>query len=302
LYVFVSNVLTNHCKRENKIKVRYNLKFITCCSLLLMNYCNTLAQITNVERTKIRYFEIGIGLPSITFRDRITTSLAYSGSGLASLHLGNTKHDANKMFCQFSFDANVMGAKPAITNVSAWNKKASIFNYSFTYRKLKGVAQSKNKKWHYYAGASLSHNGQLAIIPSANNSLAYNMNLLQAGVEGMVKRDFQWHNKDFQFTYQVSLPLLGLNVRPQSYIGLPPQDAIWGDASTISTLFKDPRFASFHNNFIFKNDISLDMRLRKSKLRLQYTWQFTSNKVSVNSLNSVVSAINIAYLVKLKNK
>lgn len=171
------------------------------------------------------------------------------------------------------------------------------------WRKLKNVCASKNKNWQYFAGGNLSNNGQIAIIPSANNSITFNINWLQAGLEGMIKRDFTWKNKNFQFTYQASLPILGITVRPQSFIGLPPQSAIWGqDASTLDVLFNSPKFSSVHNNFIFRNDISLDMQLRKSKLRLQYFWQFTSNKVSVNSLNSVLSSVNIVYLIKLKNK
>ncbi len=276
------------------------INFFLFAFILISNLSN--AQEKKTEQNKIRYFEVGLGLPYLTFRDKTTTALSYSGYGIGSLNLGNSKQDANKIFREYCFNTTVIGAKPDLKNLTLWNKGANIINYNFFWRKLKGIGESKDGTWNYFLGGSFIHNGQLAIIPSANNSFAYNFNLFQLGLEGMIKRDIHWGNKSFQFTYQASLPFVGLNVRPQSYIGLPPQSSIWGEISNVDALFVAPKFASLHNNFIFRNDISLDKNLGRNKLRLQYRWQFTHNTVAVNSLNSVAAAINLSYLIKLKNK
>jgi hypothetical protein len=57
-----------------------------------------------------------------------------------------------------------------------------------------------------------------------------------------------------------------------------------------------------HNNLVFRNDISLDMPVRKNKLRLQYFWQYKYNTISVNTLNNAASAVHLAYLIQLNKK
>jgi hypothetical protein len=254
-------------------------------------------------KTAKRYFEIGTGVPFITFRDRVSSSSAYQGNGSLNLHLGNTKLTDQKKYRDFSFGFNAMQTKTNISGLSDWNKTAQIITYHFLYRKLKHIAQSKNKKWDYFAGASAGSNAQFANVPERNNRYAYNFNWLQLGLEAMVKRNFEWKNKQFEFTYQASLPIVGVTVRPQSFVGLVPANVLWAQNSNSSEiLFSSPKLSSLHNNFMFRNNISLDMQLKKNKLRLQYDWQITSNTVAPSSLNSIISSINIAYLLKLKNK
>jgi hypothetical protein len=258
---------------------------------------------SKLHNTNSRYLEIGIGLPTIVLQENVSSSLGYTGTSPLGFHVGSTKRHANKMFKQFCTDINFITAKPNIQHLTNWNKPASIYAINFLYRNVKGLSAKKNSKWHYYAGASLGLNGQVSIIPAVNNTLSYNFNWLQLGAEAMVTRDFQWQNKIFQFAYQASLPIAVIGVRPQSYVGLQPTPAIWQqDGSGLATIFTEPKFSSLHNNFMFRNDVSLDVQLRKNKLRLIYIWQFTSNTVAVNSLTSVLSSFNVAYLFKLKNK
>jgi hypothetical protein len=280
------------------------IQYILLVALLPVNvHARSTTENTKPLRTKLRHLEFGIGVPTIKLRENVTTSLAYTGTGVVGFHIGTTRQHANKTFKQFGIDVNALTAKPAIANLSKWNKSASIFAFNFLYRNLKGVHKNDTKKWKYFVGGSLSLNGQVAIIPSTNNTLSYNFNWLQAGLEGMIKRDFKFKKKNFQFTYQASLPIAGITVRPKSYVGLQPTPAIWEQESNdLAIMFTSPKFSSLHNNFMFRNDISLDMQLRKSNLRLNYFWQFTNNKVAVNTMNSVLSSINVTYLIKLKNK
>lgn len=280
-------------------------KLLFAFSLIFTQANMLFAQMQNndsvFQKKMARYFEVGIGLPSVTIRDRVTTSNAYSGTGLAAFHLANSKQNGWNWFREFRFNTNLMNAQPDIENLTDWNKSASIFTYGFTYRKLKGTRVNSTKKWHFFAGGSLSSNGQVAIIPAVNNSMAYNFNWLQACAEGMVQRNFNFKKKKFQFIYQVSLPIAGVTVRPLSYIGLPPAAALWNQFdSDLNILFAYPKFSSLHNNFMFANAINVDMHFSRSKLRLQYNWQYIYNTVSINSLHSIVSSVNVAYLVKLK--
>jgi hypothetical protein len=274
--------------------------------LLLFFLASTIhlsAQEQQQKPLKKKTLEFGIGLPSISLREQSTSDMVYRGAGLAALTIASHKAIENKTFREFRFNLLLNGAH-AITNPSNdWNKKASITNYNFLWRKLKMVGTSKNKKWQFYVGGGASNGLQLNIIPSANNSISYDMNWINASLEGMAKKSFTWKRKSFQFTYQASLPVLGVNVRPLSFIGLLPANTVWQqNNSTFDIFFQSPRFTSLHNNFVFRNDISLDMPVRKNKLRLQYFWQYKYNTVSVNKLNSALSAVHLAYLIQLNKK
>jgi hypothetical protein len=260
-------------------------------------------QATKAARTKVRFFEIGTGLPSLSLRDRLSSSLAYSGSGLAGLHLGNTRQKGSTMYKQFGIDLYMLNAKPAIANLSDWHKSANMYAFSFLYRHLSGLPQHAKQKWQCYIGASIGLNGHVSVIPAVNNALSYNFNWLQAGLEAMATRNFKWKKKHFLLTYQASLPFAGLTVRPQSYVGLQPTPAIWQqDGDDFGTMFNAAKFSSLHNLLMFRNDLSLDIQLRKNKLRLQYFWQYSKNTVAVNSVTSALSSINIVYLIKLSNR
>lgn len=256
-----------------------------------------------MPKTKIRYLEFGIGVPNIYFRDKTSSSLAYKGTGLSILHFAGSKQNATKMYRDWNLNVSLQNAKPDIKNVTDWNKPATIFGIDFMYRKLKGINIKPNSKWRFFAGASLGSNLQFATIPSANNSFAYNFSWIQLGLEGMLKRDFTVKGKKIQITNQTSLPILGINVRPLSYVGLLPEEVIWSqDLAIFASVFKHPKLFSLHNNIALKNDIGLDLLLRKSKLGVRYCWQYQHNTVSVNSLNSINTSISINYSIQLKNK
>lgn len=272
--------------------------------IVVGSYGQTTKETKNIiPKTKTRYFEFGIGISSIYFRDKTSSSLAYKGNGPFALHLAGTKQTSNKKFREWNINTRIQSATPDISNVTEWNKPASFIGLDFMLRKLKGLNKKNNAKWQFFGGTSLGSNLQLATIPSANNSFAYNFSWIQLGLEGMVKRDLTLKNKKLQFTNKTSLPVLGINVRPLSYVGLLPQENIWSQNEEISAAFlKNPKLFSLHDNLAIKNDVSVDFVLRKSKFGIIYSWQYQNNSVSVNSLQSTNSSISINYSIKLKNK
>jgi hypothetical protein len=284
-----------------------NLDMQKHTSIMLLLILCSIQKITAQELiqkpTKKKTFEFGIGMPSISLRDQTTSDLVYRGTGLAAVTLANHKVIDNKSYKEFRFNF-LFNSAAAVTNpTNEWNKKASVFSYSLLWRKLKMLGTSKNKTWQFFGGLGFGNGLQFNIIPSANNSLSYDMNWLNASLEGMAKKSFNWKRKSFQFTYQASLPILGVSVRPLSYIGLMPANTIWQqNNNTFDIFFQSPKLSSLHNNLVFRNDISLDMPVRKNKLRLQYFWQYKYNTISVNTLNNAASAVHLAYLIQLNKK
>lgn len=259
----------------------------------------------NLTQSKVnnRYIQVGIGLPSIYFRDNTSSQLAYKGSGLLAFHFAGSKQIQHKFYREWNFQARFQEAKPDINNISHWNKLASIYMVSFMYKKLKEIQLPRARSWNFYAGASLGSNLQLAVIPAVNNTLAYNLSWLQLGLEAMIKRDISIKGQHMQFTNQTSLPIFGVNTRPLSYVGLPPQEIIWSQNSSIgASLFTHPKLFSLHNNIALCNNISVDHLRKKSKIGLCYSWLYQYNTVAINSLNSIMSCISINYSIQLKNK
>jgi hypothetical protein len=255
------------------------------------------------DTAKAKHFAVGIGIPYLYFRDKVSSDLAYQGFGLGELNISKIKLNPLKSIQQLEINLGLGSAKPDINNKSDLDKSATIIYYQFSYAYLKYLARSKDQTIQFYAGAKVSSDAQYIIYPTVNNVRAYNFNWLSLQASLASSYEIKIGKKSHQLWYQLSIPVFSINARPLAYNGLIPTESIWNqEESVLKPYFTDLKVSSLHNNFSLQSNLSWDMPIRKNKLRVSYNWLYQNNSVSINTLNSVRSNIMVSYLFHLKNR
>jgi hypothetical protein len=195
---------------------------------------------------------------------------------------------------------NFYSANGALLNW-ANNSILALISFGFDYTYHHQVFSTPDQKLRVYGGGGLNAMGHLKIHSgNVNNTIGYDIALpLEAG--GVATYTFTLFNRRFMLTEQLSVPVVGLVVRPEYVWAVP--FFIWEEEGRFRDFFT---VSSWGNYVRLQNRLSLDYatsRKRKGKVvqtnnwRVTYVWDY----YQINRPNQVKSATHLLMLGRMLN-
>lgn len=273
--------------------------------IFILLFCSSTYQVIGQKKDSIitSNLALGIGVPQLNFRDNVSSSLSYRGIGLGEFNFSKMKTKSN-CIKSFNFNIGVGAGRPNVKNKTDWNTASNVYFYDIGYSYLSQLKVKRNDvKTKFYLGGKIGSNAEVSTYPVINNVATFNLNWLSIAPSGIMTHDFQIRKTASRLTYQLTVPIYALNVRPLSYVGLLPAENVWSQEDDLGGAFTSGiKQTSLHNNLTIHSTLHWDLYKKKNKLRLTYDWLLYYNTRAVNSLIFIKSSVTLSYLIQLNKK
>ena len=260
-----------------------------------------LASTRATAQTKQKWFRTEFGIAQSAVYDNGHSLVKYKGTGL-QLHVGNDAERA-KSYTQFD---NQLIWTPLSAQVSD-DKYASSTqqgNYRMSYTYLRKLSKTQDKTVKIAVGGSLSGDFNMRFYPIQNNAFSWDFNL-GLNVAARAQHDFTFKKRSFSISYQLGLPLLTYNHRP-NYLGYFPIGEIFeGKSGTSADWQSLGRVVAGVNSkyFYMTQQITLDkINPNGNRIRLAYNWQYANNGFATHKYQNILSGFSLGILTNLSKK
>jgi hypothetical protein len=250
-------------------------------------------------QTKQKWFRQEYGVAQSAVYDDGQSLVKYKGTG-TQLHIGNDR-ETTKSIVQFD---NVFVWTPLSAQIdnAKYGTDAQQGNYRISYSYLRKLPKTQDNAVKFAVGGSVSGDFNMRFYTAlANNVISWDINLGLNAV-GRAQYDFQWGKHSFSTTYQLGLPILTYNHRP-NYLGYFPIGAGFeGKAGTSAPWSELGRtvLGVNGNYFYLTQQINLDKILQNgNRVRLGYNWQYSNNGFATHRYQNILSGLSIGILTNI---
>lgn len=249
-----------------------------------------------------KFFKQSYGVASSTVYDNLHSLVKYKGTGV-QLNLGNEK-DKAKRFSQFENTFAWIPLRSTVENENYAGSATQINNRtSYTY--LRKLLKKESIPFNIAVGAAtfLDVNYRTysnLITGKANNANSWDINL---GLQAVAKasKNFEFKNRSFSASYQLGLPLIAFNHRPD-YIGLPPIESIFEGKDDVGVDWKGlGRTTTIGSKYFYLNQQIMLEKIKSNgnRIRLAYNWNYSNNGFARHRYQNIISGISFGFVTNL---
>jgi hypothetical protein len=264
---------------------------------LVFTFC--LASLAANAQTKQKWLRQEYGVAQSAVYDNGHSLAKYKGTGV-QLHIGNDR-ETTKSIVQFD-NALIWTPLSAEIDNAKYATDAQQGNYRISYAYLRKLPKTQDNTVKFAVGGSVYADFNMRFYSAlANNVISWDGNI-GLNVLGRAQYDFQWGRHSFSTTYQLGLPLLTYNHRP-NYLGYFPLQAGFEGKEGTSVPWSDlgrTVLGVNSNYFYLTQQINLDKILQNgNRIRLGYNWQYSNNGFATHKYQNILSGLSIGILTHL---
>lgn len=264
--------------------------------LLLMAGFQTNAQ------TAQKWFRQEFGFAHSNVYDNGQSLAKYSGSGL-QLNLGG-ETERPKIYTKLD---NTLIATLLNANIAndKYATRATQIQGMMSYAYLRKLWKTQDSFLKLSFGASVFVNANVRNYSAlSNNTFSWDGNV-GLNVIGKVQHDFLFKNKSFSMSYQLGLPVVAYNLRP-NYIGFIPISAVVEGENGKNLNWQSlGRFVGgINSKYLYLNQqINLDkINANGNRLRLSYTWNYANNGFASHRYQNLTGSLSIGILTNFSKQ
>lgn len=253
-------------------------------------------------QTKQKWFRQEYGFAHSTVYDNGQSLAKYTGSGL-SLNLGS-ETDRPKSYTKLDNALMVTFLNAKIANDKyATNAQQGHVTMRYTYLRKLGKTQDRFLKLAVGGSVFVDANVRLYSALS-NNNLSWDSNI-GLNVIGKAQHDFSFKNRSFSISYQLGLPIIAYNLRP-NYLGFIPLSATFEGENGKNLNWQSlGRFVGgISDKYLYINQqIHLDkINANGNRIRLSYTWNYANNGFATHRYQNVMSSLSLGILTNFSKQ
>lgn len=260
-----------------------------------------LMSLNATAQNKQKWFRTELGVAQSAVYDNGHSLVKYKGTGL-QLRFGNDAERA-KSIAQFD---NQLIWTPLSGQVKddKYASSTQQANYRISYAYLRKLPKLQDTKVKIAVGGSVSGDFNMRFYPIQNNLFSWDLNV-GLNVVGRAQHDFEFKKRSFSISYQLGLPVLTYNHRP-NYLGALPIGAIFegkdgagGDWSSLGRVVAGVNSQYFY----MTQQIALDkINHNGNRIRLSYNWQYANNGFATHKYQNILSGFSLGILTNLSKK
>jgi hypothetical protein len=271
----------------------FNCLFIL--AIALFSSANLSAQ------TKQKWFRQAYGVAQSAVYDNGQSLIKYKGTGI-QLHIGND-NERPKSIMQLD-NALIWTPLSGVVKDAKYAVDAQQANYRFSYTYLRKLSKTQDNDFKIAVGGSASLDANARFYPIQNNVVSWDINL-GLNVVGRAQYDFRLGRHSLSASYQLSLPLLTYNHRPNYLGNFPVSVAFDGKEGTSTNWSELGRTVVGVNSkyFYLTQQINVDKLLHNgNRLRLGYNWQYSNNSFADHKYQNILSGLSFGILTNISKK
>ncbi|MGB0524269.1 MAG: hypothetical protein ACPGJS_14970 [Flammeovirgaceae bacterium] len=270
-----------------------NLKMIgftvACVLLCLSSFAQT--DSLRHKKHKKRHFVFGLGMNYFNLKDDAMSPVRYTGSSFV-FNLG-TQKETSKWLSRVDFSLNA-GALRSMYYEETERGKTLNLRMDLAYSRLQKIKTLGKSNVEWLLGGSVDTQAALRLHNQLDNSSGVYDSFTSLSASTAFRKSFEWKKRQFQFSYQASIPFVTVVLRP-SFNGL------FNFVDPESDFFQENLdrhgFASFGSYFRLNNRYELAYWTRggQNQIRLGYQWDI----LRYQKLHQLVMAKHQFYLSSL---
>jgi hypothetical protein len=260
-----------------------------------------LAFFTQAQNTQ-KWFRQQYGVAQSSVYDSGQSLAKYKGTGL-QLHLGNDRETA-KSYIQFD---NVLTVMPLSAQVkeAKYGSSATQINTRFSYTYLHKLAATQDHKIKVSVGGAVFLDGNARIYNALQNNIVAWDGSFGLSVVGRAQRDFNFKNRSFSASYQLGIPVVAYNHRPNFLGAVPLGVGTGNDADGSGNWQNQGKIKAIGSQYFYVNQqFNLDRNFSNgNKIRLGYFWNYSHNTTQSHKYENILSGLSLGILTNFsKNK
>ncbi|MEZ5195733.1 MAG: hypothetical protein R2764_04870 [Bacteroidales bacterium] len=262
-----------------------------------------------VRKARDRYLWLGYGFSFSSVLDQATSPLIYKGFNFANASLGYLIH-SDRIISTLELDFAYNNLKSR-TSSPWYDPRNTSYIPTIRYNRLFKIKSIKNKV-NWYVGPEFNINMNFRVDYKFGNSAFTFDSYAGIGAATRFEIPFSWqgkkvkiwfmkfnrHDRDLRFSWQLSMPLVSMMVRP-TYVTI----TNFIDPDQQSALRQEHITGGVIVPFAIRSQAGLYYTLHnQNMLKLGYVWNFMSHDPGYNKVQTAFHGVQLAFVFKFNNK